>query len=131
LQKEDLTTLETIFDVMISSTRSKYEDVQLKKLYDDYMADQQKNKFISNVPHALDLLKHTVFSSDKFNEVKIWSFMDNSKFIVMMKRVLSDFCLNCERVISVDIDDERTFAAETVVVIFKSLGILCDLSFRW
>lgn len=48
-----------------------------------------------------------------------------------MKRILCDFILNCERRLTLDPNDERTFAAESIITIFKSFGVTCEMTFKW
>jgi hypothetical protein len=115
----------------MSCNRSKCNESYLTIIYDQYKSEEKRNSCITNVEFAIDLLKHTVLSSTKFDEVTIWSYESSSKFIIMMKRILADFCLSCDRAIPLDCNDERTFAAESIVTWFRSFGVLTNLTFTW
>lgn len=131
LQKEDIQSLEAIFDIVMSCNRSKCNESYLTIIYDQYKSEEKRNSCITNVEFATDLLKHTILSNTKFDEVTIWSYESSSKFIIMMKRILADFCLSCDRAIPLDCNDERTFAAESIVTWFRSFGVLTNLTFTW
>lgn len=94
---------------------------QLSKIYNEYKEDERRNTYFKAIPHALNFIKEEVLGKSQLEEMAIWRYESNDSFIKMMKRILCDFILNCERRLPLDPNDERMFAAESIITILNPL----------
>ncbi|KAL9549358.1 hypothetical protein MBANPS3_005243 [Mucor bainieri] len=131
IRKEDYVRLQDIFDIVISTNRGKVSSGNLTQYFDSHHALMTKNTSIQTIQHAMDLLESTVFKPTLYDERCVWSFPEDSPFLKMMKRCLSDFLIDTERVPPVSCQHERTFMAEAVVPWFKAFEVMMGMSFKW
>ncbi|CAO3622303.1 unnamed protein product [Mucor fragilis] len=131
IRKEEHNDLESIFDIVISTNRLKCSKSGLAAIYDSYRHKTTINSHINNVTGAMDELKRIVLNRSMYDEATLWASTSKSPFHKMMKRILADFLITIERATPLSSTQERTFMAETVVLWFKTFGVMAAVSFKW
>lgn len=90
------------------------------ELYLKYREDQEADVCLLKHQQAMALFKPTVKDLNFFgNKAALYAFPWTSSFLELMKDVISDFYVNCNRVTPLDPNDERTFYAEAAIAIFE------------
>ncbi|KAI8063094.1 hypothetical protein BDF21DRAFT_369139 [Thamnidium elegans] len=135
IQSDDREKLKQYFDICIKSDKSFLCSDGLKKQFDTYNIDNNRNASLNRHQHELDWLRNifkiefenfledTIILSKKYSKNELISFM---------KYTFIDFHANCQRPVPVPINNERTIYVEFFIPMFKYFANFTKtLAFTW
>ncbi|GAN02977.1 hypothetical protein MAM1_0032d02427 [Mucor ambiguus] len=132
LSTRDHGCLKDLFEIRLASDRTASCSPLTEAIYQTYRNGQYANISIKAHQDAISFLNAALNSEHFMDTRKLWSLPGESRFIDMMRHVLTDYFQSCRRSTPIDPSQERTFFCEIIVPILRHFGVLIgNLSGSW
>lgn len=139
MSKTDYDDIKEVFDICISSNyNDKSINPLLLKEYQLNWEHQRQNICFNKYKYAMNFFKNAINQNIDDCPKYLWTngyeadMDDDEKNIIQMMRfILTDFCLNCNKPFIYNDFNERTPFIENLIPIFKAFGSMNNLTFAW